>query len=527
MKHIPFILAFLFLFNQLSSQDVPINVFEKDIPRKHEKEFQFLAFFLTQGVSSNIYPENSLLKGQVIGRMFGVNSATTTDSLKSVYAEQRLIPFFIYQPKLFNGKAILRASFEIDWTWGDVAYGTGGNFGSSVSADQVNLQTQNIELELIPAKKWKINLGLQRMYDSPYNAYRTFFDKMTETGYRLMYWGTDGVGISVRRDADFNRFKAGHFLLYENLIQLNDDVSMSFLMYEQNITKLWKLGGSVHYVRDRANGAGGVSILGQGLNATLLNGYNGTFKFNFGSTPYKADIFWFGTFFSRNQDYMADRFRLSGFFNYNYGKTQLEQSEDNWEDGPSIGGFSANALMSYRHGQTTNDVFQLDLIYTSGDDNNLTDDAYSGVLTGNMWGAPGGIYVSSGAYLLFPSLNVVNRFTPVVSDISNMGYGLTGATLSLKKDIIPHQLNVKAGSAFAMSNVEPRGGGNILGNEYFGAVEYSFGPFMSVGLHGAYLSLGDFFDSNDATYSSDINGISEERPLNPWTAFIVFKWLLF
>jgi hypothetical protein len=93
MKHIPSILAFLFLFNVVSAQDIPINVFEKDIPRKHEREFQFLAFFLTQGVSSNIYPENSLLKGQVIGRMFGVNSTTTTDSLTSVYAEQRLIPF--------------------------------------------------------------------------------------------------------------------------------------------------------------------------------------------------------------------------------------------------------------------------------------------------------------------------------------------------------------------------------------------------------------------------------------------------
>jgi len=67
-----------------------------------------------------------------------------------------------------------------------------------------------------------------------------------------------------------------------------------------------------------------------------------------------------------------------------------------------------------------------------------------------------------------------------------------------------------------------------MGQEVFGAVSYTFGPFMSLEFHAAYLNLGDFFDSNDQSYSSDVNGAyNTGRPVNPWTAFVVFKWLMF
>lgn len=193
----------------VKSQNPSIRYFEHEIPRKANNELQFFAFFINQGVTSNFYPTSEFLRGQVVGRLFGKNTTTTSDTATSAYIEQRIIPFFVYQPNLFNGKAILRASFEIDWTWGDVAYGTGGNLGGGISADQVNIQTQNIELELIPWPRWTINLGLQRMFNTPYNPYRTLFDKMTQTGYRLAYFGTDAVGISFRHDRDFARYKVG------------------------------------------------------------------------------------------------------------------------------------------------------------------------------------------------------------------------------------------------------------------------------------------------------------------------------
>jgi hypothetical protein len=69
-----------------------------------------------------------------------------------------------------------------------VAYGTGGNQGSAISADQVNIQTQNLEIELAPLKYWTVNIGLQRMFDTPHDLYRSTVDKFMQTGYRLAFF---------------------------------------------------------------------------------------------------------------------------------------------------------------------------------------------------------------------------------------------------------------------------------------------------------------------------------------------------
>lgn len=531
MKKISTLIGVFLLIAGLANAQMPSNqYFSKEIPDKANKELQFLAFYINQGVLSNYFPKNDFLKGQVVGRLFGANTSSTSNSYTSRYAEQRIIPFFIYQPSLFDGKAILRASFEIDWTWGDAAYGVGGNFGSAISGDQVNLQTQNLELELIPSAGWQINIGLQRLFDTPYNAYRTLFDKMTTTGYRLAYWGTDGVGVSVRKDWDYSRFKVGYYKLYENYVHLDDDVTLYELTGEKDITRSWKLGLSAYFLQDHASGAGGVSILSQGLNSMLAT-HNGVYRFGYGSTDYKANVLWLGTFFGRNTEHWLDPWMITGFVNANIGKTDTltnqALSKTEYTHATDIFGIGANLRVSYRYGQTLNDVVTTDIIYTTGDANGIGDGKYSGVLTGNHWGAPANIFISSGSYILMPHGNVVNRFTPAIMDISNMGYGLTAATLNFSKGIIPHKLNVKIGGAFAMSNVQPLGGGFLMGTEINGNIAYNFGPFMSLELHGAYLMLGDFYDSKQSSYGSPVNGGLDTRPVNPWTAFLVFKWLIF
>jgi hypothetical protein len=527
MKKISLLLFSAFISFSVLAQLPSNQYFTKEIPEKANKEFQFIGFYINQAVTSNIYPENDFLKGQTVGRLFGGNTTTTSNERTSAYVEQRLIPFFIYKPNLFNGKAILRAAFELDWTWGDVAYGVGGNFGGGFSADQVNLQTQNIELELNPAKGYYINLGLLRIFDTPYNPYTTTVDKMSITGYRLAYFGTDGVGISARKDWDFSRIKAGYYKLYENYIQLDDDVTLMELNGEKDVSRAWKVGGSAYYLRDRGNGAGGVSILGQGFNSLLAN-HNGTFRFNYGASPYRADVVWLGTFFNRNADTWLDPWTVSGFVNVNLGKADtLQLSTDEYAKATSIFGYAANGRVSYRYGQTSNDNITLDVLYTSGDANALKDGKYSGVITGNQWGAPGAIFISSGSYILMPHGNVVNRFTPAVMDISNMGYGMTYANLSVSRGFIPYKLNAKLGASVGQSNVIPEGGGSLIGAEVNGNIQYNFGPYMSLELHGAYLMLGDFYDSKQAAYGSAINGGVDTRPVNPWTAFLVFKWLMF
>lgn len=492
---------------------------EKKLPDKANKEFQFLAFFYNHAISTNVYPTNDFLKGQVLGRLYGQNTTTTTDSLRPFYFEQRILPFFLYSPKLFNGKATLRASFEIDFTWGDAAYGTGGNFGAAPSADQVNLQTQNIELELIPKPGYAINLGLQRMYDTPHNPYRTFFEQMLNTGYRLNYWGTDGVGVSVRRDADYHKWKLGYYQLYENNIQKSDDVSLFEINYCHSIGLKGRWGGSLYHVRDRANGQGGPSVLGQGLNSTL-NDYNGTYRFPFAGKPYQANVYWLGTYFSYNESQMMDQLFLNAYVNYNFGTTKLEENEK-LEEGPSIGGLGANLRLGYRYGQTPQDAFWIDAIYTSGDDNGIEDDKYSGVMTGNTWGTPAGLYVSHGGYLLFPHANVVNRYVAAVTDISNLGLGVSGLSLNVSKDFVPNKFSGKVGAVAAKSNAVPEGGGSFIGWEANAKLAYQLGVFMSLELHAAHLWLGDFYDS------PQINGNKPAPLANPYTAFVAFRWLMF
>ena len=520
------------LINAQTSDEKPIseankfNLFSNDMPYnvKANREFQFLAFYINQAVISNMYPKASLFNGQLVGRLFGPNSSTTSDTATSSYVEQRLIPFFIYQPKLFNGKAILRASFEIDWTWGDQAYGISGNKGGAINADQVNIQTQNIELELIPAKNFAINLGLQRLFDTPYNPYRTMFDKMTTTGYRLAYWGTDAVGVSARYDGDYQKYKAGYYLLYENNTEADDDVILTELVYQRKLSMQWNVGASAYYVRDRGKGQGGVSVFGEGLGSTL-SAYNGSFVFDI-PRDYKADIVWLGMNFSKNPDFWLDPLQITGFLNFNLGNVRTNNG-GSYDKAADIFGFAGNLRAAYRYGRTLNDNISADFIYASGDKNGIDDQKYSGVITGNTWGMPASIFVGTGGYLLFPHANVVNRFTPAVSDISNMGYGLIGGTMNVTRDLIPNRMYVKGGTAMAISPVSPQQGGRLLGTELNAAISYSFGPFMSLEMHGAYLWLGDFYDSQDDAYGYAVNGNSDTRPVNPFTVFIVYKWLLF
>lgn len=525
IRRLSFSLIFLWMLGSQAygqkGEEQSISYFDQLVPRKANKEFQFIAYFFNQGVKSNFFAANDLFRGQVIGRLFGPNTTNTSDSVSATYFEQRFLPFFLYQPKLFNGAVTMRASFEIDWTWGDVAYGTGGNFGSAVSSDQVNLQTQNVEVEVMPGKRWAINLGLQRMFDTPYDPYRTLFDKMTYTGYRLMYWGTDGVGITVRKDWDFARLKVGMYQLYENNVQQKDDVIMYEANYSRHITPLLNLGISGNYVYDRASGEGGPSILGQGLNSTMVE-YNGAFRFS-GLGKYEADIGWLGSYFHYNEDIMMDRWIASGFINYNFGTVREETDiENEFEKSLTIGGLGANLRTAYRHGQTARDLVSVDMLYSTGDENGTADDEYQGVITGNTWGTPAAIFISSGSYILFSHGNVVNRFNSLVSDFSNQGYGLLGGTLNVSKDVIPHRLNTKVGFATAQSNFAPRGGGKALGTEVNGMISFTLGTFMNLELHAAHLWLGDFFESQDVL-SEDIT----EKPDDPWTAFLVFKWLMF
>ncbi|PID80723.1 hypothetical protein CSB20_06035 [bacterium DOLZORAL124_64_63] len=478
------------------------------------RELSFVGYWFGKGTYSNIATTNEFLKGQVLGRLFGGNTTETSKRVSS-YAEQRFIPLFTYSPRLLDGWAKIRASFELDWTWGDANYGAGGNLGGAYGADSVNLQTQNLFLELHPRPNLWINIGLQQVFDNVRVPWKTFIDDLTHTGYRLAFWGSDGTGVTTHYFFDTDkRLKAGFFQFYENNVEQKDDVVVYTTEYEQDLGIATTAGLTLNYLRDYANGEGGVSLLGQGLNSGL-NSYNGVFNFNLGNEAYDADVFWLGTHAHHDPLLRQGDFGWGGFAVYNFGNVSTASRD------VSISGLAANLRLAGRYGRQSRDQVVIDHIFTTGDKNNVSDGRYNGILTGNNWTSPGAVHFSHGLYLLLPHANVVNRFVAATIDIQNLGYGLNATSLQVHKELIPHKLKAKLGAGLGYATNTPGGMGSLVGSELNANLCWTPKALMDIELHAAYMWLGDFYDS------PVVNGGVDERPENPWTVFATLKWISF
>jgi hypothetical protein len=500
----------------------------EQIQESGDSQLRFIAFFFTRMEISNIAAQNDLLSGRVGGRLFGSNTTTTSDA-KSFLAEQRFVPFFQLEPRLLNHWARLRASFEINFTWGDSAYGTGGNFGGALGARQINLETQNLNVELnLPWRGWYVTLGLQRLVDNPRDPYRTLFSTLAYTGTRLAFWGSDAVGVAVYGHIPAQVFKLGAYDLYENSIAKDDNVWLFEAMTDRELGRGLHLGGQARYVRDTSGGAGGVAVIGQGPGSALPD-YMGAFRFPVGNDYYHAHVVWLTLDMSYNPEFAVGRLGGSAFVVGNFGVMQTAPTipmaaapttNGSLSDAATIAGVAANVRLGYRYGSTRNDHVVAEFLYTSGDANGIKDQRYSGVITGNSWGAPAGLYVTSGAYLLFPHPNVINRTSTAVFDISNMGWGLSAATVGASYDFIPNVFTGKLGTAVAFSNIAPPMGGNFIGVEGNGSLVYRLRPGLTIELHGAYLRLGDFYDSPNVVVTGT------PRPRDPWMTMLALKWLI-
>lgn len=495
-----------------------------------DSQLRFLAYYLTRAEVSNIAPTNDLLQGQVIGRLFGLNSTTTARDKVSAFVEQRFIPYFVFEPNFLNRYARVRASFELRWTWGDTNYGVGGNFGGAINGHQVNIQTQNVEVEVnLPWRGWFVNMGLLRLFDSPRDLYRSLFSTLSYTGQRLAYWGADAVGVTVHGHLLGQFLRAGVYNLYENKISEDDNVLLMELVTDRHLGRTLHVGGSLRYLRDASNGAGGISILSQGPRSQLAE-YNGSRKFKIDDPVYQTHVAWVGLDASYNPEFTAGRLGFSAFVVGNFGVINSGKTRESLSTAYTIAGVAANARLGYRYGGHRNDVISGDFLFASGDDADPTSKRYTGVITGNTWGSPGAAFTSSGAYLLLPHLNVVSRFYSAVQDLSNMGYGLTAGTLNLSHEVWRNRLTLKVGGAVGLSNIAPTGGGSFIGVEGNAMVALQIRAFMSLELHGAYLKLGDFYDSPltvQAPSSGPLPPGAAVRPTDPWTSFLAFKWLMF
>lgn len=507
-----FITSILFAQSPMDFKD------KKEI--RDRQEFNFIGYYLMRSEAINVAPAGDFFKGQVVGRLFGANTTFSMNNDYARFAEQRFLALITYSPRLFDGWAKIRTSFELDWTFGAGNYSAGGNFGGAFGADAVNMQTQNLFLEFNPNIKWYINAGLLRLYDNIRVPFYTRTDDLINTGYRLAFWGSDASGISGHYFFKTNqRVKAGWYLLYENNVDHDDDVTLYEIDYEYDFDIYNSIGVSFWYLNDdgssqNGGGEGGVSILGQGLNSRLAD-YNGVTKFNFGNNTYNADIYWLGTHFHGNPLLHQGRFGYSGFIVKNFGSAVTDSHD------VTINGYAVNLRVAYKYGRTIHDFVSFDGIFTTGDKSNIEDGQYTGVLTGNNWTSPGAVWFSHGLYLLLPHGDVVNRFNAATVDIQNMGYGLAAGVLKASYDIIPWKFSLNTAFGAGVAPVAPFGGGHIMGYEGNIGLVYSPKVFFDLELHFAYLSLGDFYDAEI------INGGLSKRPADPWKIIASVKWIMF
>lgn len=487
------------------------------------KEWTFIGYSFTRSTFSNVTPTNDVLQGQVIGRLFGSNSTNTVPRV-GMYTEQRFVPFIVYKPDILDGYATFRTLMKIDYTFGDQSYGIGNNRGGGLSGGQVNLQTLMANVDIRPPDaKWNAVIGLQRMFDNPLDPNVNTLDVAQTTGYKLSFWGTQAVGASFYADVNpTTKLRLGAFQLWENQVSRDDDVFLWMADAKSRVSQNWELGYSLWYLRDTAKGAGGISILGQGLTSALSE-YNGAVRLDLrdlGATTqnYKANLFWTGMNAAYNRDFVSGPFSADGFAILNIGS--IDSVGVKTGHAADVFSTALNAQVQYKYGMTNKDKVSLEALFTSGDTDGISDGNVNSILTGNVWGSPVGIYGSHRAFLLFPDPQVVNRYYSAVHDLSNMGYGTTAVFLNASKDFIPNRFSGKVGLATAISNVAPPNGGNIIGSEINAEFKYNLKVFLTVGLSGAYMVNGDFYDSSTVRESA-------VKPDNPWVVFTTLSWLMF
>lgn len=517
------ILALLMLLAAPAFAQMPDYPVDEDVehrpPDQPKPELQFIGYMFNRFATTNVAPTNILLRGQIIGRLFGENS-TTTMPQTSVYGATRFVPLFVYRPKILDGSAVFRGLFKVDMTWGDAAYGVGNNTGGAISGGTVNIQTLMANIELRPADSWNVVIGLQRLFDNVRDPnVNTLLTNQT-SGNRLMFWGTQGVGVSsYLKLSPVTDARLAYYQLYENQVQLDDDVVLWMADVETEVRPLWELGGSAWYVRDRGAGSGGISILGQGFNSALTS-YNGAARLLFSSPLYSADVFWLGANTAWNRDFSAGRWWASALGMVNLGGIETRPTEGQTPETVDMFGVTGHASLSYKYGQTMNDRLAVEALYTTGDADMAADGKYTGVVTGNTWGSPVGIYSSHRAFLLFPDAQVINRYYSAVHDISNMGYGTSALFLNYFNDLVPNKFSLKLGAAAALANEKPPLGGDFMGYEVNTELKYNYGVFLTFGLHMAYMVPGDFYDSPFVTNA-------QQRPEDPWVVFATVAWLMF
>jgi hypothetical protein len=474
------------------------------------RELTVFALFQTRLTADDLVSSNPLLDGQVVGRLGGTNGIVVDSTARSAFAEQRVAPFFTWSPLVLGGDAALTAAFEVDFAFGDAAYGTGGNVGGGFGADQVNLQTRRLHASFFPHRgphRWHVVLGLQFVSDSVSDPTATGLDGLLRSGGRMAFFGSEAAGITVygRWVDDWGtrlRYRLGSYTLIEQGRSLPDDVWLTMADVEVRPLAATSIGGHLWFLQDRSGAAGVLSPGPTGAMWELQGGpsldpYDGYPPP--AEAPVDADLLWFVADAGYNAALDRGPLGLSGYVAGNVGRIYAPIVHD---DG--VMGWAAEAEVRMRYAQGEGSVLRGSGIFSSGDD--ADPQRYTGVVTGNAYGIAGAPMPTLGTLLLFPDARAINRMVSIVSDLSASGQGLLGGAVGLGYDVIPSRVGVGGWLAGAVTaRGQPWGtevGGRISGKPLLG---------VDLSLRAATVAPG---------VASELGG-------RPWMVTGAVDWLVF
>ncbi|MGA9525882.1 MAG: hypothetical protein WBV82_30765 [Myxococcaceae bacterium] len=493
-------------------------------------EFRLINYFFVRASLTNQLADPSGLAGVSLGPI-GMPAGSSTRVGRDTaggYIEQRWIPVIEYAPWFVDGLATFRAQFEVDFTWGRAANSMQHNQGGGFNADQINIQTKNVNVSLYPTHNpndLAIVIGTQSIYDSIYDPARVGLTDIIKTGYKLAYLGTDATGISAYSSYG----NLGHGKLsfipmgsaQPDRALLNDpSLAFVYLMtadYAYPIQPGTVLGLSLWRLQDDTKGDAYAyeGLVKSGPSSSGLGSFTGTQRFNIEKPT--GSVNYVGANFHHNVDFRTGPFAASGFVMYNRGSFTSSNPDTLLNKSVLVDGLGANLELAWNYGRTAADVISLEGMFSTGD-SDPSDGKYSSAFTTNYYGLPGAVWFNHKTLLLFPFTSTVSNYNGAVSDISNQGFGLQAGILSAAYDLIPHKLNLKLGGAFAQSGVTPPeltagvARGRTIGTEINAEIKYHIRYLMTVGLHGGYMFRGDFY-----------NG-SEQVTADPYALFTTFTW---
>lgn len=480
----------------------------------------FLGTFQARGAVTNLASTNPFLDGQVVGRLGGTNGIVVDPTVTAAYTEQRVNGFFTYAPPTLGGNAALTAAFEVDFAFGDRAYGSGGNTGGGFGADQVNLQTRRLHADFWlrsggrdarphgAGHEVHAVVGLQFVGDSVNDPTATTPDGLLRSGGRLAFFGSEAAGVALYgrvHDAwgDRLRWRLGTFTLIEQGLSQPDDAWLSVADVELQPAYATKVGLHAWYLQDRTEGTGGV--LGSGPTSALseLQGGPRIDLFDGHAPPadaeIHADLFWLGADGGFNAALQQGPVGVHAVAIANLGRLYAPVVHDD-----RVTGGLVDLEGRWRWTQGEGSVARVEALVTTGD--SADPDSYGGVVTGNSYGIAGAFYATHGTLLLFPDPRSINRMVAVVSDVSGAGQGVRALTGTLAYDPVPDRVNVALGGGHATTSA-----GVPWGTEVNARVAAEPMLFLEVAVTGATV----------------IPGPASGLTANPWAAYASVDWLVF